>query len=299
MRINKSKIISVTKYLAGIEEGSNFYIGLSKLDDFSPELHKAGIRGKLKAKDSFLPNSIGKVSKYNAEGKFKIRKDLPKETKYREVEIKDWHGNFHSVSVPYKRYPRELIKPPKVNLVIQNDGDSQLLTSPKLTNSKGNKNDIKHIINLFLELFGECHILQENLIPAFKNIHKVNWNVLPQGEYPWERLEGQVTRVIDNYKKTDENKLVIKNRIKRISEKTPDFVAIGEKGFNGYMIFGFESQKKYILESVHSGNATYIFGQNWQELSQMTKAQILEGNKQLDRLIHNQSWGLKLNSHLN
>lgn len=299
MRIKKSKIISVTKYLSGIEEGASFYIGLIKLEDFTDKLISAGIVGELNIKNSFLPNIIGKVSKYNAEGKFKIRKDLPRETKYREIDIKDWHGSYHSVSVPYKRYPRELINPPKINLIIQNDGGNKILISPQLINSNENKKEIKHILNLFLELFGECHTLQDNLTPAFRTTRKLNWTVLPPGEYPWERLKGQVSKVIDNYQKTDEEKVIIKSRIKRISEKTPDFVAIGEKGFNGYMIFGFKSKAKYILESVHSGNATYIFGQDWQELSKLTKAQILQENKQLDRLIHNQSWLLKLNSHLN
>lgn len=299
MKIKKSKIRSTKKYLSGIEEGAKFYIGLKSLDEFAFKLRRIGINGELDIGDSFLPIPVGKVSNYNANGKFRVRKDKPKETHYRDIDVKDWHGNYHSVSIPYQRYPREPIPAPKIKLLVQDDNGEKILTSPLLENTNGNHKEIKHVINLFLEIFGECHVLQENLMSAFKNIQKLNWTILPQGEYPWERLEAQVSSVIDAYKKTDEDKTIIKNRIKSISDRNHDFVAIGERGFRGYMIFGFKSKNIYILESIHSGNATYVFGEDWEELSRMTKAQIIEGDKQLDRIIHNNSWRSRLDRHLN
>lgn len=290
MKIKKSKIRSTNKYISGIKEGSIFYIGLKTIQDFNQRLRRSGIIGELNIGDTFLPIPIGKISKYNADGKFRVRKDKEKETHYRDVDIKDWRGNTHSVSIPYKKYPREPIPPPKIKLIIQEYNKEKIITSPSLINSKGNHKEIKHVINLFLELFGECYVLQENLMPAFKNIQRLNWNILPKGEYPWDRLEAHVTSLIDSYKKTEGNKTVIKNQIKFISDKKPDFVAIGDKGFRGYMIFGFKSKNVYILESIHSGNATYVFGEDWKELSQMTKAQIIDSGKQLDRIIHNNSW---------
>ena len=37
-------------------------------------------------------------------------------------------------------------------------------------------------------------------------------------------------------------------------------------------------------------NATYIFDHNWEQVSRMTKAQILQGDLHLDRIIHAGNW---------
>jgi len=53
----------------------------------------------LPIEERVLPSLFGSVSNYNANGKSKKLKDLPKEIFYVEQsrEIKDWHGNYHSV----------------------------------------------------------------------------------------------------------------------------------------------------------------------------------------------------------
>ena len=56
------------------------------------------------------------------------------------------------------------------------------------------------------------------------------------------------------------------------------------------MIFGFMHRNKYVLESVYPNNATYVFGKNWEELSKLTKAEILKENLQDVRIIHNNNW---------
>ena len=46
----------------------------------------------------------------------------------------------------------------------------------------------------------------------------------------------------------------------------------------------------YVLESVYTNNATYIFGDDWEHLSQLSKAEILKDGLQDVRLIHNDNW---------
>ena len=75
-----------------------------------------------------------------------------------------------------------------------------------------------------------------------------------------------------------------------INSFQPDFRAYGKSGFKGYVIFGFTDRDIYVLESVYPNNATYVFGKNWGELSKLTKAEILNGNLQDVRIIHNNNW---------
>ncbi len=70
----------------------------------------------------------------------------------------------------------------------------------------------------------------------------------------------------------------------------PDFRAIGNGGFHGYIVHGFTKNKTYILESMYYGNATYVFDGAWEELSQRTKAEILRESLQKVRVIHRKGW---------
>ncbi len=44
------------------------------------------------------------------------------------------------------------------------------------------------------------------------------------------------------------------------------------------------------MENAFAGNATYVFKDDWINISQLTKAQILKENLQEDRLIHKKNW---------
>jgi hypothetical protein len=49
---------------------------------------------------------------------------------------------------------------------------------------------------------------------------------------------------------------------------------------------------------VHPDNATYVFEQNWERLSQLSKAEILDRDLQKDRLIHREGWPEKIHTLL-
>lgn len=92
--------------------------------------------------------------------------------------------------------------------------------------------------------------------------------------------------------------LTIDKRHEAISAFKPKFVAVGRGGFDGYVIFGFPSKFLYILESTQVNNATYVLDRNWEELSTMTKAELLNNNLHRERLIHRENWFAQLNQVL-
>ena len=67
-------------------------------------------------------------------------------------------------------------------------------------------------------------------------------------------------------------------------------IAQGRGGFSGYIVFGFPRKNLYVLESLYYGNATYVFRENWEKLSQLSKAVILSGNLQTARIVHQPGW---------
>jgi hypothetical protein len=155
---------------------------------------------------------------------------------------------------------------------------------------KSNLQRLKHTVNLFLELFGQCEIFDETLGEIIHApIRQLNWRVLPPGQHPWAQLKATLRAVIQASRRGNQD--VVEHRMETINRYGPSFVAVGQAGFHGYVVFGFPEINRFMLESSFEGNATYVFDERWEKLTQLTKAEILVNNLQSARVIHREaSW---------
>lgn len=293
IKIKQKRLKSLKKY-SPLLKGSNLIVCVD-LNENKSVASEIGFSNDLEQGETVLPTAIGNVSRFNAEGKEIVRRDLPKETHYNSVESPNWGDSYngtHTVELPYQKYPRDFIEPPSVELKISGDK----IISP-LMDYNLDEQGLIHIINLFLELFGECILLNEKFEDFVKVPSKsLNWEVLPMGEMPWERLHGSLKPLL---KKLDvKEKVACEERIKTLQSYSPDFTARGSAGFSGYLIFGFKNRDLYVCESIWHGNAIYVFEGGWEELSQKTKAEVLRGGLQKDRIIHAENWKEKLDELL-
>jgi hypothetical protein len=296
MLINKRRIRNLEANLPVVQQGNTIVFAIPLIDEFAGTLAQLGFTDNLNTGETVLPAPQGPVSQYNAEGKYIKHKDQPKETAYRQMEWTwiEWHGpdqveQWDIVDVPYERYPRTFLPPPSVELsIVTNAQRQRLVVSPPYEYGADNEIMI-HVVNLFLELFGQCHVLTEDLneiIPA--EVRRLNWRILPPGQRPWGELRNQLEEVIKQQPRG--NQPVIMKRLETINNYRPEFVAVGQAGFNGYLIFGFPAHKLYVLESTQVNNATYVFAEDWEALSKKTKVEILNHDLQEDRIIHRKTW---------
>lgn len=299
MIIQRKYIRSITKYFGHIEPDTPVILACPIDDENHHLLNLIGFSENATHGETILPaRSFGRVSVFNAEGKDNIRKDLPKETAYRQIEWtrNEFRGRYDTeevtgtVEIPYQRFPREFIPPPSAELSYYKADGEKYIGSQTITFSQQNHDLILHTINLLLEIFGECHILSKDFqMLNLQKIKRVNWEVLPAGEYPWEKLASQVEPILEEA--AARKRPVIKARLQEISKYSPDFVAVGRAGFSGYLVFGFSKKNIFICESAFYGNATYVFDVNWKSLSALTKAEILENDLHKARIIHREnSW---------
>jgi len=303
MIIKRRRINKIENYIGFIEEGTKIVVGIHNPINYPEILNNIGFT-EIEAGNSVLPSpSLGSISKYNAEGKEIIHRDQPKETVWHMVEWtrEEWRGRYDTetvtdiISRPYPRYPRTLIPPPSVELTLQYKVSGELvLTSPPSEYIEDQKELIKHKINLFLEIFGECYIFSEDLNEIIDApVRKLNWRLLPPGPMPWEELYRELERVFETA--PEDKRAVYEYRLKKINEYGPELVAVGTAGFNGYIILGFENQDIHVCESLFYGNATYIFGEDWEELSQLTKSEIIRHDLHIERIIHRKySWDRRI-----
>lgn len=296
------------KQLIRLPKGTEVITGFKVNDDSIKTLSQIGFSDSLSDGETVLPPSnVGPVCRFNAEGKDIVHKDQPMETAYRQVEWtwEQWAGRYDTetmskiVDVPYKRYPRTFVPPPSMELsVAVNNQGEKYIVAKKQKLDFDNPDELLHCINVFLEIFSQCQILTKDLNGyTIKKVKQLNWQILPPGKYPWKKVQGQLKPIID--KEKEQKQILIRHRLELITKYDPEFVAVGRAGFSGYLIFGFPRKNLYVLESLYYGNATYVFEENWETLSKLTKAEILTGNFQKDRIIHRVQWDGHIRTLLN
>ncbi len=290
MLIKKSRINDVNKYIAPFADEKGFYVATEiNSESLKSQCTKIGFPETLFAGVKVLPRAIGPVSLYNVDGRDILLKDLPMETYYHDAYIKDWHGYYHYVDIPGKRYRRNHVDGPCQEISFLMIGEKKYAISDYLPNTPDGKEILKHVINLFLEIFGECILFNKNKCPEVPtiNLKRANWQILPEGEIIWDR----VNKIAGNIQ--DENELVgklQKYRFNTIIKYKPDIAYYGKGGFHGYLVFIFKKKNLVLMENMVYGNATYVFRDNWEELSKMSKAEILKHNLQELRLVHRANW---------
>lgn len=235
-----------------------------------------------------MPRKTATVS--NADGRWRIRRDLPKEIRHfeRAYHIVDWHGEDHYGTCWQRRlcYQRELIPPTEIAFKVEDD----VLYSPLFVNCDADMDYIKSAINVLLEIFGFCEIWTESKAPAVPPIkqQEVPWEILRKGSRErenWEEYVDRITRI-----RPDKQRVVIKQRHEHLWKMNPDFCVLGMENFWGYVVYGFSASNIYVFECNQPNNATYIFRGDWETASKLTKTEILAGHIQEARLFHTEAW---------
>jgi hypothetical protein len=297
MIIKNKRIRNLKLHLPGVEEGASLVFALKDLPAHQKRVEQSGLPSPLTSGHAVLPKVIGPVSRFNAEGKFLIHRDQPKETVYyvRDWTHKEWHGDVQeevtsSVEFSYQRYPRTFVPPPSLEFKLATTTEGELiLVTDRFCCRPEHFSDCLHAINVILEYFGECYVLDENLDSIISvEVKRLHWDVLPPGSRPWKELKDLIKDRIERFE-SDCNS-AFRVRLDYVNSFSPVFAAVGRAGFNGYVVFGFPDKKLYVCESIYKYNATYVFDRNWEELTKLTKSQILDQHLQKDRILHTGSW---------
>ena len=298
MLITKKRVNKIDKYIAPFQEEEGLYVATEiNSNDLKQELKIVGFPAIDFTGLKLIPKAVGAVSKFNAEGRDEILKDRPKETYHRDAYIKDWHGCYHYVEIPGKRYQRRHIDGPCMEISLITIEEKNYAISDLLPNTPEGRGLIRHVVNLFLEIFGVCIILDKKKCPMITSSspRRVNWQILPEGEIVWERVNKFAGNIQDSKELAGQ---LQKYRFTTIIKHRPDEFYYGNGGFHGYLVFVFRKKNLVLMENMIYGNATYVFRDNWEELSKLSKAEIINNNLLEKRLVHRRSWSKQIMSIL-
>lgn len=127
--------------------------------------------------------------------------------------------------------------------------------------------------------------------PDQTSIHRVNWRILPPGEYPF-------SGILDHFRQLQQDDgdcRIDEERLEFVYDLDPSDIYIGTDEFKKYIIFYFAHLEKAVLECPFVGNAIYVINGEWESLSQYTKADLMQDSSgDVRRIIHSGTWRHKL-----
>lgn len=168
---------------------------------------------------SVIPDPLqGKYSLKNVFGEEIVRKDLPKETHYTEIESPNWgdsSNGTHTVRLPYEKYPRDIIPPTLIAIEINHKqpSDGHFIFNFRVTrilDKQSNKFDDELLfdLNLLQENLGKCGIENaDKPISTYADTLIVSWKIFPPGS-----KEETLARIFRGKNITSDKKNVAENR---------------------------------------------------------------------------------------
>ena len=124
---------------------------------------------------------------------------------------------------------------------------------------------------------------------------RLRWRLLPPGQQPFDKL----VQHFHNLSRKEPRIVFDIVRLHRAYSLNPDEVFVGTEEFEGYVVFYFAQAHTAVLDCPVTGNAIYVFGENWRSLSRLTKSTLLSRRKDsVRRIVHNGAWFSRLKSLL-
>jgi hypothetical protein len=245
------------------------------------------------------PASCGKYSARNLVGHIVVRKDLPKEIRTHPVEAPNWgdsNNGTHTVWLPNNAYPRDFYPPRELELVLHcpdtNAARSAFIIAAHVdevlsqTGANFDKNLFEDL-NLLQENLGTCGVeLATSSIEEYSRTLNVSWEILPPGS-----RDEAIDRLFRGRNPTKHDYDVANERFDFFERLKNKSIVIGSSGFRRY--FGALLEDNLVVfENLDYGNAVYLLYENWHQLSQQSRLDLLAGRlgNQFDRVIHRTGW---------
>lgn len=261
--------------------------------------------------DVIQPNELhGRYAKKNRDGYDIVHKEQPKIRKEYSWDVPNFGDpskGYHEVVMTRLVYPRTHVAPREWSLDIELlreevDVSSRVFIVKVSVDVVLNKED-RNTFNA--NLFFAINLLQENALSCdvfesdttkeeFLKTQVVGWEVFPVGS-----LNRAIQYASSQIRKlTDADVRQIQSRATFLNSLSPLEFVVG-KGLNRRYFGAKFSENLVVFENVTYGNATYILFDNWKEISQMSRIDILQRKeKDFIRLIHRQGWEQALKHHV-
>lgn len=256
--------------------------------------------GQLIVQPMVMPSpQVGKASKLNLYGKEVILKELgtyKKTYSFEAPNFGDPRKGFHDHSWTRDVYHRDIIPPRDNHIlveVIERREHSSLVrfTIDETMSMVSSDFDVDLLFNLNLlqENTGVCDLCPSaTTLEEFLNTTVVEWEILP----PDTRDDN--LRCILSGVRVQRDQEAVCERYDILSALKPKQIIKGRSGFNRYFGAMFEDDL-VVFENLDYGNAIYVMYEDWETLSQKTRLQLRNAERDGFEIIeHRGEWQKKI-----
>lgn len=236
----------------------------------------------------------GPWSLRNLDGWDEKRRDLPKENRTIHSWAPSWNeSGWHPVSRTVLAYPvihhpaRLLTLSAKVLETLKDGAIVRVrVDQPLCRNDSGFIDKVRFNLGLLSEVISEAHLYPADLSDeAFTQLQAVDWELLPPGS--GDRV---LARLQKSKNATPERMRVAESRLNTLDRLGHDGFIVGIGRFSRY--FGAKFGDRLVaLENLEYGNALYLFEQDWERLSQVSRSELIRRRDPgVHRIPHVEGW---------
>ncbi|YCH06357.1 hypothetical protein ACTAQJ_14670 [Arthrobacter sp. alpha11c] len=288
-----------------------FQVGVAKdysvADLESGALQSLGVHvlnGEVVVRDRVIPSGEpGSWSDWNVNGQEKPRRDLPKVSRPSIGWVYPY-GNKNAGKVTafrtVKAYPRETLHGHGLAILIsagaKNNDTVRIgfrVDRAFPANTERADPDLVLALSMLREHVGNTGVISADTDPqTWTKQQSLTWELLPQGQ----DSEDVLNRIVGNLKLANfpDVEAEAKKRNDVIWKLKPREVATGHGEFSRYVAYIFRDDL-VVLENLTYGNALYVMFENWRDLSQRSRLDLLSDSQaEYMRIVHQGSWKSEL-----
>lgn len=251
------------------------------------------------SEDNIFPGaSFGSVSNENINGKEIIHKDKDKINK--EIYLGDrpnfgdWSKGSFSLWQTRKVYQKSFIQPHGYTIKSSIHDYNKItkcwnvvftLDPPIDRSDKDYNQKLLFGLSLLHEITGKCDVYPSDAKASdIAIMKKVSWEIFPPGKRDFKTELSRRLSKADT--KTRES---IINRAAVVESLKPKEFIFGSGLASNYYGALF-ADDLVLFENLEYGNATYILYEKWEQISKLSRTEILTTQKDFNRIIHDSSW---------
>lgn len=239
----------------------------------------------------------GIYARRNRNGIVWILKNLPQITKtysFESPNFGDPDKGYHTTYWSREVYQRRL-EPPRdweLTLTIISQDEEHVRIKVAINtildrNHPDFRKDLFFAVNLLQEQCRDCHVFDAAVTDKeLAHVTTVGWEIFPPGTI--DRTLSEITKRLHN--PTPERQHEIQKRTNVLNRFHPTEYILG-RGMNSRYFGAKFGENIVVFENMDYGNALYILFDNWQEISQMSRIDILKRHERdFIRITHKDGW---------
>lgn len=279
MRINH-RVRSVDHLFRAFERNSYCTPAITQFAGFEQKIKDMGFTWPLVEGEAVLPaGHCGHACSRNANGWEEIRTDRGLESFHY---WQNWAWKMrrgYSFERAERLIKRERTRRPKVLhppfsmelQVLKRDDNAVVLAMPGIQLKEEEKIRLINAINILVEIFGTCFVLNESL-HAIVPIRHAHWHIISRKSRNWENILPLMGEKFHSLSSTLKGH--IQSCYEALNDTHPALCAIGRNGFLDFIAFGFSNHEVVIvLEPIQC--RILVMEGRWSEISKISISELV------------------------